>query len=96
MIGDDVDCKVAEVGYWIGQAHWGKGIATEALRCLSRYAFETFDLVRLQAPVFEWNRASARVAEKAGYKLEGRLRESVFKNGRVADSFMYALLWDEL
>jgi len=96
MIGDDVECKVAEVGYWIGQSHWGKGIATEALRWLSRYAFEAFDLVRLHAAIFEWSRASARVLEKTGYKLEGRLRQSVFKNGQIIDSLMYALLRDEL
>lgn len=86
MIGEDVDCKVAEVGYWIGQDHWGNGIATEALRCLSKYAFATFDLVRLQAPIFEWNRASARVAEKAGYTLEGQLevpRDEIFWDTHV-------------
>jgi RimJ/RimL family protein N-acetyltransferase len=96
MVGSDVSSKVAEVGYWIGQAHWGKGIATKALRWLSRYAFESFDVVRLHASIFESNRASTRVMEKAGYRLEGRLRQSVFKNGQVIDSLMYSLLRQEL
>ena len=58
----------------------------------TRYAFPEFGLERIQATVFEWNPASARVLEKAGYVLEGRLRRFIIKDGRIGDAFMYALL----
>jgi RimJ/RimL family protein N-acetyltransferase len=87
---DDVNCKTAEIGYWLGEPFWGRGIATAALKQTTEYAFQTFSLERLQASVFEWNPASARVLEKAGYILEGRLRRSIFKDGRLADSLLYA------
>jgi [ribosomal protein S5]-alanine N-acetyltransferase len=87
---DDVNCKTAEIGYWLGEPFWGRGIATAALKQTTEYAFQTFSLERLQASVFEWNPASARVLEKAGYIFEGRLRRSIFKDGRLADSLLYA------
>jgi ribosomal-protein-alanine N-acetyltransferase len=89
---DDVHSKTAEIGYWLGEPFWGRGITTAALKQTTEYAFQTFSLERLQALVFEWNLASARVLEKAGYVLEGRLRRSIFKDGRVADSLLYARL----
>ncbi len=89
---DDVHRLTAEIGYWIGEPFWGKGIATEALKRTTRYAFAEFGLERLQATVFEWNPASARVLEKAGYVLEGRMRRFIIKDGRIGDAFMYALL----
>ena len=87
---DDVNCKTAEIGYWLGEPFWGRGIATAALKQTTEYTFEIFAVERLQATVFEWNPASARVLEKTGYKLEGRLRRSIFKDGRLADSLLYA------
>lgn len=87
---DDVHCKTAEIGYWLGEPFWGRGIATVALKQTTEYAFQMFSLERLQALVFEWNPASAHVLEKAGYMLEGRLRRSIFKGGRLADSLLYA------
>jgi RimJ/RimL family protein N-acetyltransferase len=88
----DVARRTAEIGYWLGEPYWGRGIATEALRAVTEYAFQSRDLIRLQAHVFDWNRASARVLEKAGYALEARLRKSVTKEGRTIDSFLYALV----
>jgi ribosomal-protein-alanine N-acetyltransferase len=82
----------AEIGYWLGKPYWGRGIATEAVRQVSRYAFERFDVVRLQAKVFEWNSASCRVLEKAGYTLEARMARSCMKDGRIIDTFQYVLL----
>jgi RimJ/RimL family protein N-acetyltransferase len=87
--GADVYRRTAEVGYWLGESFWGRGIATAALRRFSEYAFETFDLVRLHAGVFEHNRRSARVLEKAGYTLEVRRRRAVFKDGRILDELAY-------
>jgi len=87
---DDVNCKTAEIGYWLGEPFWGRGIAAAALKQTTEYTFQIFAVERLQATVFEWNPASARVLEKTGYKLEGRLRRSIFKDGRLADSLLYA------
>ena len=86
----DVDRRSAEIGYWLGEPFWGRGIATEALIAVTEYAFANFDLCRLYAHVFDWNAASARVLEKAGYEFEGRLRKSVTKDGQTIDQLMYA------
>lgn len=88
----DVARRTAEIGYWLGEPYWGRGIVTEALRAVTEHAFANHDLVRLQAHVFEWNAASARVLEKAGYTREARLRKSVTKEGRTIDCFLYTQL----
>lgn len=88
----DLRTRTAEIGYWLGQPYWGRGIATEALRQGSAQAFRDFDFVRLQASVIDWNPASRRVLEKAGYTLEARHRQQGFKDDRVCDLFLYALL----
>ncbi len=88
----DVYRRTAEVGYWLGEPFWGQGIATHALQAFTEYAFATFDLVRLQAFVKEWNPASARVLEKCGFALEGRLRKNVTKDGKTVDQLLYALV----
>lgn len=82
----------ADIGYWLGRSFWGRGLATTVLLSLTDYAFAVFDLRRLQAGVFSWNLASARVLEKAGYHLEGRHRQAIFKRGRVGDRLMYGRL----
>ncbi len=88
--GKDVDRRTAAIGYWLGEPYWGRGITTEALRAVTEYAFEKFDLARLEAYVFEWNLGSTRVLEKAGYTREARLRKRVTKEGRTVDCFLYA------
>ena len=90
-LGSDIFQRSAEMGYWLGEPFWGRGIATEAVRAITNYAFSTFNLCRIYAGVFEWNPASMRVLEKAGYICEGRLKKSVFKDGRVIDQFLYAM-----
>ena len=89
-LGEDIFRRTAEIGYWLGEPFWGKGIATMAVETVTNYAFSKFDLDRIQAEVFEWNPASARVLEKAGYCLEGRLRRRVIKDGKTIDCFLYA------
>ncbi len=91
---DDVGYRSAEIGYWVGEEFWGRGIATEALVVVSKYAFASYDLSRLFAHVFEWNPGTARVLEKAGYVFEGRLMKSVTKDGKTIDQLMYALTID--
>ncbi|HEX4965922.1 MAG TPA: GNAT family N-acetyltransferase [Thermoanaerobaculia bacterium] len=88
----DVSRFTAEVGYWLGEPFWGHGFATEALRRITRYAFSTFDVERLEAHVFATNPASANVLRKAGYEHEAILKRSVFKDGQFIDCLLYARL----
>jgi RimJ/RimL family protein N-acetyltransferase len=90
----DVGRRSAEIGYWLGEEFWGRGIATDALIAVTEHAFANYDLCRLYAHVFDWNGASARVLEKAGYSFEGRLRKSVTKEGQTIDQLMYAMIRD--
>ncbi|UYZ58454.1 GNAT family N-acetyltransferase [Hymenobacter latericus] len=91
----DVHRREAEIGYWLGRAHWGRGIATAAVQALTAYALGNFDVCRLYATVFEHNLASARVLEKAGYTLEARLRKSITKDGQTLDGLLYAFINSE-
>lgn len=88
----DVFRRSAEIGIWVAEPYWGRGIATEAVRAMTEFAFAHFDLCRVYAGVFEWNPASMRVLEKVGYTLEGRLRRSVTKDGRTIDRMLYAIV----
>lgn len=85
----DVSRFTAEIGYWLGEAFWGRGFATEALRGFTDYAFERFSFERLEAWVFSSNPPSRRVLEKAGYEYEATLRRSAFKDGRFLDCHVY-------
>ncbi len=87
---DDVERVSAEMGYWLGEAFWRRGIMTEALAAVTAYAIRTHELTRVYAVPFEWNAASFRVLEKAGYAREGRMRRSAIKDGRVIDQLLYA------
>lgn len=91
----DIYRRSAELGYWVGEPFWGKGIATAAVKAVVGHAFTNFDVVRLFAGVFEGNVASARVLEKAGFTLESRMRTSVTKEGRLLDQWMYVILREE-
>lgn len=94
QLGSDIYRKTAELGYWLGEPFWGRGIMSEAIAEFTRCAFETFDLARIYAEPFAHNHASARVLEKTGFILEARLRSSVFKDGKLLDSFLYAQVRD--
>ena len=86
----DVHRRTAEIGYWLAEPFWGRGIMSEAVRAATEHGFRTLDVVRIQAAVFEWNTASMRVLEKCGYVREGRLCRSVSKDGQLIDSVLYA------
>lgn len=88
--GTDVERFSAEIGYWLGEPLWGRGIATEAVMLVTSHAFTQVNLLRLFALPFAENAASARVLEKAGYVLEGRLRSSCVKYGTPRDQLLYA------
>ena len=82
--------QTAELGYYLAEPYWGRGLATEAVRQICRYAFDHSDILRIYAEVFESNAASCRVLEKAGFKLEGRLRCGVVKSDRALNTKLYA------
>ena len=88
----DVYRHSAEIGYWIGRQHWGHGVATAAVCAICRYGFEVLGLRRVYACVFAPNTASTRVLEKAGFRLEGRHRQAVWKDGELLDELKYGLL----
>jgi RimJ/RimL family protein N-acetyltransferase len=92
--GRDVYRRSAEIGFWLGESRWGRGIMTEAVRAVTAVAFERYDVCRVFAYVFEWNPASMRVLEKAGYVLEGRQRKSVTKDGQTIDQLLYVVIRD--
>ena len=95
FLHDDVYRKSAELGYWLAEDFWGRGIMTDAVRRLCDEAFQRFGIVRIYAEPYAYNLGSRRVLEHAGFQLEGVLRKSVFKNGQLYDSCIYARLLDQ-
>ena len=91
--GIDVERFSAEIGYWLGEAHWGRGIATAAGRSMLQHLAADGRFVRLEAPVFEWNPASMRVLDKLGSVREAVKRNSVTKDGCLIDSVLYTYLF---
>ena len=89
-LGQDVHRHTAELGYWLGEKFWRRGIMSEAVAAFTDYCFDHFPLHRIYAVPKANNPASARVLEKAGFVLEGRLRKSVVKDGEILDSLLYA------
>jgi RimJ/RimL family protein N-acetyltransferase len=85
-----------QVGYWVKREARGRGVATRALLLLSRWAFAELGAARVQLLTEPENRASQRVAEKAGFRREGLLRSYVDLKGRRRDVYMYALLREDL
>jgi RimJ/RimL family protein N-acetyltransferase len=88
---DDVERVSAEIGYWLGERFWNRGIMTEAVRAVTEYGFEQFALTRIFAVPYATNVASHRVLEKAGYTREGLLRRSAIKDGIVLDQVLFAI-----
>ncbi len=84
--------QTAELGYYIAEDYWGKGIMTEAVKQICRFVFDHSDIIRIYAEPFAYNVASCRVLEKAGFQYEGTLRNNAVKNGKIVDMKMFALL----
>ena len=91
----NIHSRTAELGYYVVRRRWGRGIGTEALRLMCRFAFEQTDLVRIFAEPFSENTASRRAIEKNGFALEGIMRKNAVKNGVVRDMCMYALVKED-
>ena len=88
----DIYKLTAEIGYWIGEPYWGMGIATKAVQLITEYGFNELGLVRIYTGVFAFNKASQRVLEKVGFKLECIFEKSVYKNDRIYDEYRYGLI----
>ena len=88
--GEDVHRHTSQFGYWLAEEFWGRGIMSEVVPAFAKYCFENFSFHRLYAEAYANNPASARVLEKAGFVLEGRLRNNVVKDGEILDSLLYA------
>jgi ribosomal-protein-alanine N-acetyltransferase len=95
VLRHDVERVSAEIGYWLAEPFWGRGLTTEALIATTDYAITTHKLTRIYALPFAWNAASCRVLAKAGYTLEVRLRRSAIKNGVITDQMQYAFVVPE-
>ena len=92
---EGIFAKSAEIGYWLGEPYWGRGIVSAALQRVVSYAMPQFGLIRLEAPVFEWNAASMHVLEKVGFVREAIFRSGAIKDGKVIDLYLYALVRNE-
>lgn len=87
----DVMRKNAELGYWLGEKYWGHGIITEAVKQIIDFAFSTYDINRIFARPFGTNLASQKVLDKAGFILEARIKDAIFKNGTFDDELIYGM-----
>jgi RimJ/RimL family protein N-acetyltransferase len=88
---DDIHCRNAELGYWLGEPFWGHGVITKAIIQMVDYGFTNFEIDRIFARPFGTNTASQKVLEKAGFKLEARFERSLYKNGEYLDELVYAI-----
>ena len=89
---EDVFCKSAELGYWIGREYWNKGIMTSVVKEMVEYAFSEMGIIRLYANVFDGNIGSVKVLEKAGFVHEARLKKAVYKNDEFLDQLIFAII----
>ena len=88
--GTDVYRKSAEIGYFLGEPYWNKGIMTKAVPLICDYGFKNMDIVRIQTGIFEFNPASMRVLEKCGFKREAVFEKAIIKEGKIFDEIRYA------
>ncbi len=88
----DVFRLTAEIGYWLGEPFWNKGIATRAVKIATHHGITRLGLVRIYANVYDFNTASQKVLAKAGYRFECVARKAIIKNGVILDDYRYSFL----
>jgi RimJ/RimL family protein N-acetyltransferase len=81
-----------EIGYFIGEPFWNKGITTKAVNLMTDWGFKNLDIVRIYTGIFEFNKASQHVLEKCGYNKEAVFRNVICKNNRIFDEIRYAIV----
>lgn len=89
---DNIHFRTAEMGYYVAEPFWGKGLGTSAVKQVCHHIFEHTDIIRIFAEPFAYNIASCRILEKSGFEYEGTLRSNAVKNGKVLDMKMYAVI----
>jgi len=89
-IGQDVYRKSAEIGYFIGEPYWNKGIATKAVNCITEYGFNKLGIIRIHTGIFEYNKASMRVLEKCGFEKDGIFKKAIIKDGKIWNEHRYS------
>ena len=87
----DILRKNAEIGYWLAEEYWGKGIMTDAVHQIVKYGFENLDIVRIFARIYGTNIPSQKLVEKCDFKLEGKYDKTIFKNNEFLDELIYAI-----
>lgn len=92
VLNSDVERISAEIGYWLGEYYWNRGITTNVVEEMVDYAFSHFPIKKLYAPVFDFNRASQRVLEKVGFEREAVLKQAAIKNSKIIDLHYYGLI----
>ena len=92
IFNQDIFRKSADIGYWLAEEYWGRGIITECVKALSDHVFDTTEIIRLQAGVLEHNKSSMRVLEKAGFHLEAIHKKAIIKNNVIEDEYLYVLI----
>jgi ribosomal-protein-alanine N-acetyltransferase len=92
VLGTDIERITAELGYWLGEEYWGRGIVTAAIKNFAPWAMDRYQLTRLHADCFTDNPASSRVLEKAGFTRESTKRRAAIKNGEIKDMHLYVML----
>ena len=93
---DNIHFRTAEMGYYIGEPYWGKGLGTSAVKQVCSYIFQNTDIIRIFAEPFAYNTASCRILEKAGFQFEGILRSNAVKNGKILDMKMYSRIKENI
>lgn len=87
----DIHIKNAELGYWLAEPYWGQGIMTKAVKHIVNYGFKNLDITRIFARPFGTNLASQKVLKNAGFALEGKFKNTIYKNGEYLDELIYAV-----
>ena len=95
VILTDIHCHTAEIGFWMSEEHWGKGVMSNAVNALCHYIFHTHDIVRINADVQSVNYGSRRVLEKCGFELEATLKHHIYKHNQFCDQWVFARFRDD-
>lgn len=95
FLKEDIYRKNAEIGYYLAEEYWGEGIMTKAIKAITQYIFDNFDVIRVYAEPFARNIGSRKTLEKAGFRFEAQLKNNIIKNNVVEDSCIYAVLKNE-
>jgi len=92
VVQEDVQRISAEMGYWLGENYWGRGIMSRVIKQMTDYVFANFDIIKIYAIPFDFNTASQKVLQKAGFELEAILKKAAVKNGKIVDLYYYSII----